>query len=269
MQKLTLQLLFTLFLFTTAIYTQTEQQKPILLDEFGKLNAEENFARLDFLTSELLKNENLKAVIRINGGSENCFLCHYWQGSYTSAILKSRKYPLDKFTIEYCNENEDLQVQFYLMPPKSTLPVCNQKLEMPKKSVLFQTVYFFSTNQIVPLENTLVESTSPADGDYSLNALQIVKSFLNKESEGKIYIIAYLGTNFDEYGEGIRRLDKKSLARKLIKNAKSEFVKNGVQPSQVESVEGGYVEGERKLEFWFVPKGGEIPKPKPNYFPAQ
>ena len=278
MLKLTLQFLFTLFLFTTAIYAQIEPQKPILIDEFGKLNAEESFARLDYLTIQLSKNKDLKAVIRINGGSENCYFCHYWRGSYTSAILKSRKHPLDKFTIEYCNENEDLRFQFYLMSPTSSLPACNQTLETPKRSVLFETVHFYSTSQIAPLENTLVASTSLADGEYSIKALRAVKSILDKESESKIYVVVYLGTNLEEgyydkkkgyIEKEIRNLDKKSLVKKLTQNVKKEFVKNGIQPSQIEIIAGGYVEGERKLEFWFVPKGGEIPKPKPNYFPKR
>jgi hypothetical protein len=35
-------------------------------------------------------------------------------------------------------------------------------------------------------------------------------------------------------------------------------------------IEGGYVNGsERESEFRFVPKGGEIPKPKPDHFPKK
>ena len=47
--------------------------------------------------------------------------------------------------------------------------------------------------------------------------------------------------------------------------AQTEFIKKGVAASQIITVDGGYVNDFRTLELWFVPKGGEIPKPKPDY----
>jgi hypothetical protein len=91
-----------------------------------------------------------------------------------------------------------------------------------------------------------------------------------------IYIIVYLGTNpetkyKDKNGKVIEKIvrnsDKKSLAKKLLLNARKEFIKNGINPSQIETVEGGYVDDRRELQFWLVPESGEIPKPKPDYFP--
>lgn len=288
MRKLIFQILIILVL-TFPVLAQTEQQNPYLFDEFGDITSEDIFARLDGFNYELSKANNSKAIIRISGGGENCYLCHYRQGSYMTAVLKSRILPvkknsvennrLGKYSIEYCNENEDLKVQLYLMPPNSTLPVCNKTQYFPKHSFRFQTIYFYSkTQQVTPLENTYVESTSPADGEYSLNALKEAKNILDKSPDSKIYIIVYLGTNLErgyydekkgEVEKKIRKLDKKSIAKKLIQNTTKEFVKNGINSSQIKTIEGGYVDDKRKLEFWFVPKGGEIPKPKPDYFPKK
>ncbi len=273
MRNIVFQIL-AILLFTISISAQTENPKPILIDEFGRLNAEESFARLDFFKSELSKTANAKAAIRIYGGSENCFLCHYRQGSYTTAILKSRGHSLDKYSIQYCNENEELRIQLYVMPARFMLPTCNQILEIPKKSALFDTIYFYYNNKLAPLENTYVESTSPADGEYSLNGLKAIVKLLSKSPESKIYIVVYLGTNREENyqdtnGKVKRKLDKKSLARKLLLNARREFVKNDINPSRIETIRGGYVDDKRKLEFWFVPKGGEIPRSKPDYFPKK
>jgi hypothetical protein len=55
----------------------------------------------------------------------------------------------------------------------------------------------------------------------------------------------------------------------MLLNAKTKFIKNGINPAQIETINGGYVDDKRRLEFWFVPKGGEIPKPKPDYFPKR
>lgn len=288
MNKFILQILFVL-LFSITLAAQTDDLQPILIDEFGHITSEDIFARLDGLKDELSKAKISQSIIRISGGGKNCFLCHYREGSYITAVLKSRILPtkknlgennlLGKYSIEYCNENEDLKVQLYLMPPNLTLPACNQTVKISEDSVLFQTIYFYSkTQRITPLENTYVESTSPADGEYSLNALKEVKKILDKEPESNTYIVVYLGTNVEpEYYDEIkgeiekktRKLDKKSLAINLIRNATKEFVKNGINPSQIKILEGGYVDGKRKLEFWFIPKNGEIPKPKPNFFPKK
>lgn len=276
MLNIILQVAVILF-FITSAYAQTEEQRPILIDEFGRVNAEESFARTDSLNIKLSENKNSKAVIRIIGG-EDCFLCHYSRGSYITAILKSRKYSFDKYSIEYCSENKELRIQFYLMPPNSTLPACRQTLKVPRQTVLFQRVSFFSNYRITPLENTYVESTSPADGEYSLKALKAAKDILDKSLESKIYILVYLGTNKKEIYENnsdnsvektIRRLDKRTIAGKMIISAINELVKNGIKTSQIKTVNGGYLDGTRELQFWFVPKSGEIPKPKPDYFPKK
>ena len=58
----------------------------------------------------------------------------------------------------------------------------------------------------------------------------------------------------------------------MMQAAKNELIKNGFKNSQIVLIDGGYrssemnSEGERKLEFYFVPNGGEIPKPTPDYF---
>ncbi len=45
----------------------------------------------------------------------------------------------------------------------------------------------------------------------------------------------------------------------MIQTARNELIRKGFKPSQIEAIDGGYVNGERRLEFWFVPKDGEIP----------
>lgn len=101
---------------------------------------------------------------------------------------------------------------------------------------------------------------------------------MNESPESKVYVIAYLGVNVEEIlvdknGKATvksrRKLDKKSVTKELFLNARNELIKNGIKPSQIETIEGGYIDDKRKLEFWFVPKGGEIPKPKPTYFPKK
>ncbi len=276
MRKIVSQILAILLL-AISISAQTEEPNPFLIDEFGSVNAEEMFARLDNLTNQLSENPNTKAIIRIYGGNENCFACHYHRGSLIIAILKNtRKILSEKYLIEHCVESkEDLRTELYLMPKTAKLPGCQRTLEIPKKSSLFDTIHFISADEkLLPLEDYYIDVIDTARGAYSRNALKAVKDNLDKSPENKIYVIAYLGTNpeenyEEENGKTIRKLDKKSLAKKMLLNARNEIIKNGIKPFQIEAIDGGYVEGRRILEFWFVPKGGEIPKPKPDYFPKK
>ena len=276
MKKIILRILVGLIL-ATSVSAQTQEQKPVLLDEFGRVNLEEIMARLDMFINESSKTPNAKGHIRIYGENENCFLCRYGFGSLLNAYLKNtRKFSTENYSIDYCDETgENLRTELYLMPPAAELPKCAETLEMPKNSALFDSaVFFFKNIKPSPLEDSVI-AIGPQNGEYSLNVLKKVKSFLDKSPESKIYIVGYLSTNErtkfeDKSGETIekttRNLDKKSLVKKMFQNAKKEFIKNGINSSQIETIEGGYVKGERKLEFWFVPKGGEIPKPKSDDF---
>ncbi len=270
--------ILAVLLFTVSIFSQTEKQTPVLIGEFERVSLEDIFGQLDYFTFSLSKTLNTKGFIRIYGGNENCFLCHYRRGSLISAILtNTRNIPSDKYTIEFCVDNkEELRTQLYLMTTTAKLPDCNKTLEIPKKSLLFDKIYYyFDDNKLSPLEDSVIDVVGPAHGEYSRNTLMAVKNILDKSSESKIYVIVYLGTNLEEYEnvngklieKKIRRLDRKSFAKKMLLNAKNELIRNDIKPSQIETVDGGYIDDKRRLEFWFVPKGSEVPKAKPNYFP--
>lgn len=57
--------ILAILLLAISISAQTEEPNPFLIDEFGSVNAEEMFARLDNLTNQLSENPNTKAIIRI------------------------------------------------------------------------------------------------------------------------------------------------------------------------------------------------------------
>ncbi len=280
MKRFISQILIVLVL-VISVSAQTEEQKPVLVDEFGRINLEDLMMRIDNFLVTSQNNPNAKGHIRIYGSNENCFLCRYNFGSLVDAYIKNtRNFPKEKYSIDYCDENgEKLRTELYILPHNTELPKCAETLEIPKNSALFDSVYFYVKDiKLLPLEDSIIDVIGPSNGEYSVNVLKKVKSLLDKSPESKIYIIGYLGTNEqttyeDKNGEQsekiIRNLDKKSLGKKLFQNAKKEFIKNGINDLQIESIEGGYVNGERKLEFWFVPKGGEIPKPKPDYFPKK
>ncbi|MEP6900719.1 MAG: hypothetical protein ABJA66_03155, partial [Actinomycetota bacterium] len=217
-------------------------------------------------------------------GSKDYFGSPYILGSLIKSGWKNnRKYPVEKLLIQFCNLNEEtIYTRFFIVRENDKVETCNENLITPKQTVLFENVSFiddtyFESPEIAfdSIEDTYVAmDSSPAQ--YSRFAINILKSFLKDSPESKVYIIAYLQTNFesDENGKIIvgkrGSLDKKSYAKKMIGAAQKELSKNGFSPSQIVAIDGGYVNGnERRLEFWFVPKGGKIPKPKPDYFPKK
>jgi hypothetical protein len=278
MKKVFLQILLALLL-TVPLMAQTERQEPQAFDQFGKINLEELMSRLDNFIIAFRNSPNTKAVIRTYASEENCFLCRYHFGALINAYLKNtRKVDAGQYSIEYCDgEGDDLLTELYLLPPSVTkLAECKETIKVPKKSVLFDTVYFYyKDNKLLPLENSVVE-IGPTNGIYTMGVLKQVKNFLDKSSASKIYVIVYLGTNPEQKLEGendkmvektVRNLDKKPLAGKMLRNARKELIKNGVRQSQIQTIEGGYNEDSRRLEFWFVPEGGEIPKLTSDYLP--
>lgn len=187
------------------------------------------------------------------------------------------KHPPEKLLIQFCNINkEPIQTKFFIVRENDKVEICDENLTVPKETVLFENVYFYSSEfKLIPLESIVVEYGF-GDGEYSAYAQKVLKKMLKESPESKIYIITYLKTEIvtDENGKIIAKnkggFDKQSVSKRMVKAVRAELIKNGFSPSQIVIFEGGYVNGsERKSEFWFVPKGGEIPKPKPDYVPKK
>jgi len=287
MRKIILQILVTLFL---TISISAQENQPKLIDEFGKMSNHDLMGRIDNFAYEVNKIPNSKALVRISGGNKDDFGSPYIRGSLIKSGWKNnRNYSAEKLLIQFCNVNEGtVYTRFFIVRENDKVETCNENLIAPKQTILFERVsytnYFetpdinnFKTSEAAfdSIEDTYLdyESSPP---QYSEFALNILKRLLKDSPESKVYIIAYLNANFEsiENGEFVTKkvpaLDRKSYAKRMIRAAKKELIKNGFSASQIVKIDGGYMKGDaRRLEFWFVPKGGEIPKPKPNYFPKK
>ncbi|HEY0460723.1 MAG TPA: hypothetical protein VGC97_16415 [Pyrinomonadaceae bacterium] len=282
MKKLILHSLFVLVL-AISISAQTEENKPKLIGEFGTMPLDEMRFRVGELTREVNKLPNSKALIKIYGGQEYSFTSAYVRGSLMKSIWGNFvKYPAEKLLIQFCNINkEPIRTEFFVVRENDEVEPCDENLIVPKETVLFESAYFESNDFAVPkIPFNSVENEYPSVEDtvgaYSEFALNILNSFLKDSPQRKVYIIAYLQTNFEEDKNGKIIIgkpggsDKKSYAQKMFRAARKELLKNGFSPSQIMTIDGGYVDGNgRRLEFWFVPAGGIIPKPKPDYFPKK
>jgi len=270
MKKIISHILVVLLLI---ISISAQDNQPKLIDEFGKTSLEDMMARVIYLGGEMAKSPNSKILVKIYGGRQTSFASPYVYASLIKGYWGNTvKFPPEKLVIQFCNiNNEPFRMRFYLADANNNLVNCEEKLLVPKETVLFETAEFYDS-QITfdSIENSYIELDS--SGEYSAYAQDALKKMLKESPESKVYLIAYLQTNFktDYKGKIISRktnnLDKKYLAQQMIRAARKELLKNGVSASQIGAIDGGYVNGnERRLEFWFVPKGGEIPKPKPDY----
>jgi hypothetical protein len=272
-KKITSQILFILAL---AFSISAQENQPQLLDEFGKLSNDDLNARLDNLAFEISKIPKSKALVRIYGGEGGN---SYVRGSWIKSVWTvNRKNPPEKLLIQFCNINkEPRRTRFFVVRENDKVEVCEESLFAPSATALFETIYFAQPDfELVPMEDTFIYVDAASQGEYSRFAQDALKRLLIVSPQSRVYLVVYLQTNFETDFKGkitsrkTSLLDKKSLTAKMLGSAKDNLLKNGFLPSQIVALDGGYVNGnERRLEFWFVPKGGEIPKPKPDYFPKK
>lgn len=275
MKKIILEVLIV-FILSAYTFAQSAEQKITMLDEFGKVSLEDLAARLDYLRNELEKNPTNKAVIKIYGGQEDFFAFPYIRGAVVKAYLKNnRKLSVENFSIQFCNVNqESIRTQFFLVEKNEQIALCNESLTVPEKTVLFENLYFYFDSTFSskkPFEETFIDVVGSSEQEYSQTSQNALLNLLRKSPESKIYLIGYLGTNFYTRGNGeeVRKLDKPKTLNKIFKQIETEFIQSGIDASRIIKINGGYQDSAKNVEIWFAPKDGEVPKPKPDYFPKK
>jgi hypothetical protein len=271
MKRIFLTILIILFL-PAAFFAQRTEQKYISFVETGRMSSEEIALYLDGLTNELGKNPNSKAHINIYGGSETFFSYPYIHGAVIKAYLKNNlKVPVEKFSIQFCNVNrEAIRTQFFVLEANDKIEPCQENLTVPEKTVLFETLRFYDKAEFSskkPFEETFIDVVGPSEQEYSQTSQAVLLKLLNQSPDSKIYLIGYMGTN--RFESARVKLDTPKALNKLFRQIVGEFVGNGIDASGIVKINGGYRDDQKSVEMWFVPKGGEIPKPTPDYFPKK
>jgi len=277
MKIIILQIL-ALIIFIDSISAQNSNGQPELIDEFGNSSLEERFARMDNLGIQIEQTPNSKALVRIYGGDKRYFASAYVYGSLMRSMWNTRRFPSEKLTIQFCNlNNEPFSTKLFKVRENDRVENCDENLTVPKETILFDEILFYWDEfKLKTWESGGFDVVGPQNGEYSQFARDVLKKFLNDSPENKIYVIAYRKTNFETDDSGkvnskqLKKLDPKSFADKMISAARNNLIKDGISTKQIVIIEGGFINStERALEFWFVPKGGEVPKPKPDYLPKK
>ena len=244
--------------------------------ETRDINNEELAAYFDGLALRLNNNPSAKSLIRISGGRERFYAYPYLRGAEIKAFLKNnREMPVERFTIQFCNINkEPFGMQVFILEENEKIEPCEENLTVPEKTVLFEYLSFYGDAEFSskkPLEETLFYTVDPGEQLYSQITQNALLRLLNASPDSKIYLVGYLEGEI--FGSGankkLRKTDKPKVIDKILRNIEKEFVQSGIDASRIVKIDGGYKQMTKNVEIWFVPQGGELPKPKPAYSPKK
>lgn len=270
MKRCASQVLITLIL-AVSIFSQSEDQKPILFDEFGVFPLGDLSARTDALRHELMTRKEASALIRIYGGTENSLAFPYIRKAFYEAYFSN--FPdvgKNRITIQVCKSNESrIRNQFFVVPKGVVIDKCEDAFKVPLETTLIGTEIF---NPVGNADDYL--GTKGVDAAIDEAFYDFIAELLKKSFDSRIHIIGYAGRYFDQSRdcsgkEIVSEIDSLKVNDKSLKRIKNSITKRGVDASRIVTLKGGYRNDSREAEIWFVPKDGEIPKPKPNYFPKQ
>ena len=280
MKKFTSLTLIILTLSTT-IFSQIESNQPKLIEEFGFIPTSHWFNFLYAIGVQLKDNQESNLLIKISGREgKNIIYPFTWGARMKAHFVGSMNFDERKIRVQNCDLfKEEIKVQFFLVPIGYIVSECNEDIPFPEKTFLLRNKYY--ENPYLPAEYRPEEiyGIPGADAAGSKAFYKVLNDLLSKLPDSKVLLIGYLGTNHyngnrlnkkGEYvGYEFRRLDKPNHLKKMLKEVQDGLIKNGVNPSKISSVNGGYQDSTRNVEIWFVPQGGEVPKPKPDYFPKK
>lgn len=274
MKKVILQILTVLVL---SISISAQNEKPILHDEFGPLALGDLSSRLDGFRNELRSKDNSLALIRIYGGTNESLSFPYMRKAFYEAYFTNFDFnDRNKLTVQICDGDEPrIRNQFFIISTDTKLDDCGTGLEVPQKTRLIKTedVYEDKSKKLLDTADDYL-GTKGVDKAVAEADKNFLIELLKKSPDSSLYLIGYAGRYFKPAKDGTENevfsdADSLKVNDKTLKRIKNELVKKGIEPSRILTVRGRYTNDSRKIEFYFVPKNGEIPKPKYDEFPEK
>jgi len=270
MKKVISQIFTVLFLATT-IFAQSEEQKLIEFDDFGNVPLGDLSARMDGFQNAVKNSKGSSALIRIYGGTEDWLSFPHIRKTFYEAYFSNFDFiEKGKLTIQLCDVGKpEIRNRFFIVPQGTKIDKCKENFNTPRKTALIESEWLFPLAHTDDYLGTRGIDEARTEALYSFT-VQLIK----KSPESKVYIIGYAGRFFEPAGDGsekevVSEIDSIKVNDKALKQMKKAIAKKGIVASRVVTVRGGYKDNHREVEFWFVPKGGEIPKPKPDYLPKK
>lgn len=278
--KVFVSLILVLFLFGGYLSAQNSAR---LTDEFGPMNTDELMARLDAFAYEYQSVEADKLLIRIENGTEYSLIAPFIQGAVMKAYLtNNRKISGENVLVQYCGigENDvDIRRQLFIIPHGAKIEACNEQIAPLKKTRYYGAIY---THNPYDTFDEITDGCCYIEGaDKAAIEIRekILTELLAENPEVKVYLVGYAGhftisknvksRNGEQITKEKKKTDPEKIADKLLAENKNALIKKGIDASRIVTVKGGYKKNYRKVELYLVPKDGELPTPKPDYFPKK
>ena len=249
-----------------------------LINEFGQQNSESLQARLEAIRFALEQNPTAKGYI-INYRAKDVSFGYpiRFQTKLQNFFVNYLKLPPERFKIINGGMGNEFITQVWIVPSGSKPPIAdsvNEKFEFDKLAL------FDSFGYPAPFNEGCcgIDNYQHEEKNASLDRLA---QTLKENPTAKAYLIFYgqycndcrFSYKYSRSGKLIREeriiyLDSSKTIARILRKEKNYLLKYGINPLRVITINGGYRRFQA-IEFWIVPKGVEIPKPKPETFPKK
>lgn len=231
-----------------------EPPKAVLIDEFGKLCSEDFMARADQFYIHLQNDPNAIGYIVFRGDRKFEGRNIYWVSAMTVWYPQTMRRDLSKFVLVRGENQDDMKVQFWLVPAGATPPKPDKEF---KPSKITETTHF-DRNWADFYWDESGRAQIYSIGFFDLgcefppNVGQFARVLLSDKSLTG-YVMVYTAPN-----RGTKR------GNMVGRFAVNDLVKTHKVPrNRVKMIYGGS-RGKPEIELWFVPKGQKPPVPAPG-----
>lgn len=255
---------FVMVLLLSVFTFAQKTDQPQTITEFPlSSNLEWQELQSDMFANELMRNVNSTGYIEVFGKEiQSKGVLYFYTTRFSAYLTKIKKIAPDRVVAKVCS-GEGPGVRFTLVPSEADYKGCSENISFD----LSRTFLFVSYNYSTPNEYggcCIIGAFNREEAEASLKAISEV---LKKSPESKVHLTAYTCLKCQN-SSGKFKADLPSLADKILNDAKQMLSKNKIEDSRIMTSKGK-TEAFRGVDIWFVPKGGEIPKPKPNSFPKK
>jgi hypothetical protein len=262
------QMLAVLLTLLVPIVPRAQSTEPKLLDEFGKLNAEETEARFSQAMVHLASHPSSMLELVIHRGQNQSIGQPYRTFGIQKAYLLANKVARNRIIATFCEPRPTTETQMWLIGSLEQRHICT-----PDNPKLETSTLFISSS--APNPRYAFDGCCIVDelGDLgTMEAAGAFANFVNSHLGATAYIVVYGGTNLYSYTDSRgrsrmdRHLDPKSFVDKLSKKIRRRLLADDVDRARIISIAGGYRDEYASVDLWIIPPGGLRPKPTPNYF---
>lgn len=256
--------IFLFALFNSLVFGQSKDL-PRQIDQFGEINPESLTVSMYHFNDELQQNPTAKGYIIIYRDKTIPFGFPIRFGvKLQSYLTKNLELPVERFEIINGGLINERKTQLWISPRGDKPPTANSIKEEfeADKSFLFDRF-----NYPTPYDGAGCCSIDGYTEEAKRASFDKFAEQLKEQPTSKAYLIFYGQYCIDCSSD--TELDSSGTITRILRKEKTYLHKHyGIDNLKIITINGGYRKWQA-IELWIVPKGSEIPKPKPETFPKK